>query len=55
MIDVSNRESNLRNTILNEVYSGCHIAITDECVGRDLSEIEEELIRDILKEYANEN
>ena len=51
MIFISNRERNILKDIFDELHEGNHICISNSRSGRDLTYIEESLIRDILAEY----
>ena len=53
MIDVSNREIALIKKLLDEVKDGAYFCIgCGEMCGHDISDIENQLIVDILSEYV---
>lgn len=54
MIELSSREKEILNNLINELdQEGCDLALVNEHAGRDLSEIEQAIIKDILKEYLD--
>lgn len=52
MIDISKREVGLINKLLEELYDGANLAVVGGSGGHDLSDIENQLIVDILEEYV---
>lgn len=52
MIDVSKRELGLINDLLEELQHGADLAVVSGSGGHDLSDIENQLIVDILEEYV---
>lgn len=54
MIELSSREKVILNNLINELdQEGCDLALVSVHVGRDLSEIEQAIIKDILREYLD--
>lgn len=54
MIELSSREKVILNNLINELdQEGCNLALVSEHAGRDLDEIEQAIVNDILKEYLD--
>lgn len=52
MIDVSKREIEVIKTMLCEIAHGASFCIGSEMCGHDISDLENQLIVDILSEYV---
>ncbi len=52
MIDISVREKELIKNILKQIDSGATIALFDGNMGNNLTEYEQNLLADILREYT---